>query len=106
MPAYSQLPGSMGLRFKSGDTFSTVVDFDISLSNHTVSSSLTSLVHGGEVSPITTSFVDQAAGKVSISLTHSQTAAIPPASYGWEMSWVAPGGVKRTALSGVVEVTP
>lgn len=105
MPTYSQLPGTLNLKLKSGDSFSTVIDFDISLAGHTVSSSLVSLVSGEEVRPISTSFVDQTAGKVAISLLSSETIATPPASYGWELRWIAPGSVKRVALSGIAEVT-
>jgi len=94
----------MGLRFQSGDTLSTVVDFDLSLAGHTVSSSIHSLVDGGQVSAVTTTLVDAAAGQVGISLTSTQTSTIPPASYGWQLSWVSPSGGKRTALTGVVEV--
>jgi hypothetical protein len=101
---YTQTPGTMNLVFRAGDEFGTVIDFDVSLSSYVVSASVTSLVTGDSVLPITTSLVDAAAGKVNISLTESQTASLPVGSYGWTLQWDAPGGVRRTALSGVVEV--
>jgi hypothetical protein len=103
---YKQTPGQMNLVFRQGDEIGTVVDFDgVSLSGHTVSAAVSSLVTGQEVLPITTTFVDAAAGRVNVSLTESQTASLPVGTYGWTLEWVAPGSVKRTALSGIVEVT-
>ena len=105
MNTFRQLPGQMSLAFRRGDDFSATVDFDISLSGYTVSSSVTSLVTGSPVIPLTTSVFDAATGKVSISLTDTQTVSLPHGTYGWQLGWVAPGDVKRTALTGVVEVT-
>jgi hypothetical protein len=103
---YSQLPGQMGLVFRRGDEFGSVVDFDISLSGYTVSSVITSLVTGEDVMPITTTFANAGAGQVNVSLAETQTASLAAGSYGWRLEWDSPGGVRRTALSGVVEVAP
>jgi hypothetical protein len=105
MTTFSQQPGSMGLSFRGGDEVSTQVDFDISLSGYTVTSQITSLVTGGPVQAITTTLTNASAGQVNISLTEAQTAALPAGTYAWEMVWVAPGGVTRTALIGTCEVT-
>jgi hypothetical protein len=102
---YTQLPGTMSLAFKRGDDFSTSIDFGgVSLVGYTVTSTLTSLITGGTVSAITTSVTDAAAAVVSVSLSDTQTAALAAGTYGWHLDWVAPGGVQRTALQGVVEV--
>jgi hypothetical protein len=102
---YTQLPGTMSLAFKRGDEFATSIDFGgVSLVGYTVSSTLTSLVTGGTVSAITTSVTDAAAAVVSVSLTDTQTASLAAGTYGWRLDWIAPGGVQRTALQGVVEV--
>ena len=83
----------------------TSIDFGgVSLVGYTVSSTLTSLVTGGTVSPITTSVTDAAAAVVAVSLTDTQTASLAAGTYGWRLDWIAPGGVQRTALQGVVEV--
>lgn len=104
MATYAQQPGQMGLSFRTGDSFSTLIDFDpISLVGHTVSSQIVSLVTGQSVRPLTTVVTDAAGGKVNLSLTSQQTAALPAGSYGWEIAW--DNGAKRTALSGVCEVT-
>jgi hypothetical protein len=104
MAVYSQAPGQMSLQFRAGDSLSTLIDFDpISLSGYTVSSQIVSLVTGQPVKTITTTVVDAAAGKVNVSLTSLETAQLPPGSYGWELKWT--DGSKRTALSGVCEVT-
>lgn len=102
---YSQLPGQMSLVFRRGDEFGSVVDFDISLSGYEVSAVITSLVTGDDILPITTTLANASAGQVNVSLTETQTASLAPGSYGWRLEWDAPGGVHRTALTGLVEVT-
>ena len=102
---YSLLPGTMNLAFKRSGDFSTLIDFDgTTLVGYTVTASITSLVSGTTVVPFTTSVTDASAGQVSVSLTDTQTAALPAGTYGWQLDWTAPGSVQRTALSGTVEV--
>ena len=102
---YSQLPGTMNLAFKRANDFATLVDFDgTTLVGYTVTASVTSLVTGATVVPFTTAVTDASAGQVNISLTDTQTAALPAGTYGWQLDWVAPGSIQRTALSGTVEV--
>ena len=104
MATYAQQPGQMGLTFRAGDALSTLIDFDpVTLSGFTVSSQIVSLVTGLPVKAITTVVTDATAGKVNVSLTGPETAALAPGSYGWELAWT--DGSKRTALSGVCEVT-
>ena len=105
MTTYTQQPGSMNLSLRRGDEFGTVISFDVSLTGYTVTASLTSLVSGATVLPITTTLVDATAGQVGIALSEAQTAALAVGTYGWQLIWVAPGAVQRTALSGTVEVT-
>lgn len=105
MPTYSQLPGSLSLSLRAGDELSSTIDFDTSLVGYTVTSDITSLVTGQTVTSIATTLVDAAAGQVGIAMTEAQTGALAAGTYGWRLEWVAPGDVKRTALSGMVEVT-
>jgi hypothetical protein len=104
MTAYNQLPGQMSLSFKRANDFSTLIDFDVSLVSYSVSASITSLVTGASVVLFTASITDASAGQVQIALTDTQTAALAAGTYGWQLDWVAPGSVQRTALSGTVEV--
>jgi hypothetical protein len=104
MSTYSQLPGAMNLAFKRSGDFATLIDFDVSLVSYSVSASITSLVTGASVVPFTASITDASAGQVNIALSDTQTAALPAGTYGWQLDWVAPGSVQRTALSGTVEV--
>jgi len=96
----------MNLAFKKSGDFSTLIDFDgiSTLVGYTVTASMTSLVTGATVVPFTTSIADASAGQVNIALTDTQTAALAAGTYGWQLDWVAPGSVQRTALSGTVEV--
>jgi hypothetical protein len=94
----------MNLAFKRSGDFSALIDFDIALTSYTVTASLTSLVSGTVVQAFTTSVSDASAGQVSVSLTETQTAALAAGTYGWQLDWVAPGSIQRTALTGTVEV--
>jgi hypothetical protein len=103
MATYSQLPGSMNLAFRRGNDFATLITFDgVELVGYAVSATLTSLVTGGSVATFATSV---GTGEVNLSLTDTQTASLGVGTYGWRLDWTAPGDVKRTALTGVVEVT-
>jgi hypothetical protein len=104
MSTYTVLPGTMNLSFKRSADFAALVDFDVNLTGYTVSASLVSLVSSAVVQAFTASISDAAAGQVSVSLTDTQTAALAAGTYGWQLDWVAPGSVQRTALSGTVEV--
>jgi hypothetical protein len=95
----------MNLSFKRSNDFATAIDFDgTTLVGFSVTASITSLVTGTTVIPFTTSITDASAGQVNIALSDTQTAALPAGTYGWQLDWVAPGSVQRTALSGTVEV--
>ena len=102
---YSLLPGTMNLAFKKSGDFSTLIDFDgTTLVGFSVTANITSLVTGATVVPFTTTVTDATAGQVQIALTDTQTASLAAGTYGWQLDWVAPGSVQRTALSGTVEV--
>lgn len=106
MATYTQNPGTMHLSFKRANDFSAVVDFDgMTLTGYTVSAMVVSLVSGITVQAMTASVSDAALGKCNVSLTDTQTAALAAGTYGWQLDWVAPGSVQRTALTGTVEVT-
>ena len=103
---YAALPGTLNLAFRKSDQFGTQVDFDVSLLGASVTSQIVSAVSGVTVAAFTTTLDDSAAGKVGISLTESQTSAIPVGTYNWNMVVTQTGDVQRTYLSGVVEVRP
>lgn len=104
MPSYSAVPGNLCLAFQKGDDFSALIDFSpITMTGYTVSASISSLVTGDQVVPLTVSVTSATAGKVNVSLTDSQTSSIPRGTYGWNLKW-AEGQATRTALSGIVEV--
>ena len=104
MALYEQLPGSLSLSIVSGDQFSTVVDFSINMSGYSVSSEIFSLVDGATVVAMSTTFVSEALGTVSIGMTEAETGDLSVGTYGWRLQWVAPGSVTRTALTGLLEV--
>ena len=101
---WNQLPGTLNLAAVRGDEFAAVVDFSIDMTGYTVSASITSIVTRQSVDTFATTFVSAAAGTVNLALTESQTAALPRGTYGWNLTWVAPGVSTRTALSGTLEL--
>lgn len=106
MSTYEQLPGTLGLSFRRGDSVSTEIDFSpISLTGYTMTASVLSLVSGAQVVAMSTAFTSAVDGKVNISLTDEQTAALPVGTYQWEMTGDA-SGTRRTYLTGFVEVSP
>ena len=106
MPTFTALPGTLGLQFRRGDDFSTLIDFSpIDLVGFTVTSTIVSIVTGASVGSFTTSVTDASAGKVNISLSDTQTAALQPATYRWQMVGTQ-GSLTRTYLNGFVEVVP
>ena len=98
---YEQAPGRLNLSFNRGNDFSALVDFSISMTGYQVAASIASLVSGAEIVQFTTVLSDAAAGKVNISLTDTQTAAIPRGTYAWSLIWTE-NNATRTALTGFV----
>lgn len=104
MPSYDSTPGNLNFALQRGDDFSAAIDFSpISMVGYTVTASMSSLVTGSEVQPMTVSIVSATAGQINVSLTDTQTSLLARGSYSWSLKWVEGGGA-RTALSGVVEV--
>ena len=104
MALYEQLPGSLALSIVKSDQFSTVVDFSIDMTSYSVSSEIYSLVDGVTVAAMTTAFVSEALGTVTIGMNEGETGDLSVGTYGWRLQWLAPGSVTRTALTGLLEV--
>ena len=105
MATYDQLPGPMQLRWRAGDSFSSLLDFDISLTGYTASAIVTSTVTGATLATFTTTIPDAAAGRINVALSSAQTSTLGVGTFGWCLTWVAPGSVTRTALQGFVDAT-
>lgn len=101
---WNALPGTLNLNLARGDEFDTTVDFSIDMTGYTVTASIYSLVTGNTVDTFATSFQSAPSGTVNLALTESQTASLGHATYGWKLTWVAPGNSTRTALSGMLDV--
>ena len=99
MAAYTQLPALMNVKLKAGDASSTSVDFDVSLTQYTVSSQVVSLVGGSLVAAVATTVTSPSEGQVSLVFP----AGIPAGTYGWNMTWTSSNGDRRTVLTGIAE---
>lgn len=102
---FEQLPSTLNLAFRQGDEFGALLDFSNDLTGYTVAAELQSVVSGQQVVAMTTTLVNASTGTVNVSLTETQTAALPAGTYRWTFYWDAPGNVRRTILTGHVEVT-
>lgn len=101
---FTILPGTLNLAVKKGNRFSTIVDFDISLTGYTVTSAVVSPITGSTVTAITVDSSLFSDGKVGISLSDVQTGNLA-GTYRWRLDW-NPGSAPRTALEGFLEVVP
>lgn len=104
MATYSQLPGQLSLALRRGDEFGAAVDFDVDLTGYTVSASIVSALTGNAAGTMTATVTNASAGIVNVAMTEAQTQSLVPGTYSWRLEWIAPGEVKRTAMSGFVEV--
>jgi hypothetical protein len=104
MATFSQLPGTLNLAFVRGDEFGTTLDFDVNLTGYTVAAELLSINSLAKVLDITTTVTSEANGQVGISMTEAETGSLAAGTYRWVFYWDAPGSVRRTVLSGFVEV--
>ena len=102
MATYDQLPAKLNLRWSVGDDFSALLDFDVSLVGYTAAAVVYSTTIGATVATFTTTIPDALAGKVNIALTDTQTAALGPGTYGWQLTWTI-GTTTRTAMDGFID---
>jgi hypothetical protein len=105
-PLAAQLPGRLDLAFRRGDEFATLLDFSIDLTGYTSTAAVSSRLTGVTVATFAVTAVNLATGQINLSLTEIQTAALAAGDYDWTLVWSAPGVVTRTALSGLLEVSP
>lgn len=105
MASVDQVPGVLNARFTRGAAWSVLLDFSdpASLVGYTFDSGLYSPVSGTLAQAITTTVVDAATGQINLSLTATQTAALPAGTYELRVSW---GPVARRVYQGYVEVLP
>lgn len=100
---FSQRPGPFNLEFVRGDDFPVTLDFSTSLTGVTLTASITSIVTGSVVLPLTVNVTDAANGIASFTITKAQTAALARGTYSWSVTSTQ-GGITRTPFQGFVEV--
>ena len=97
MSEVTQVPGVLDIEIQSGDDFACLLDFNISLTSYTFTASI-NLLLSDDVT-ISVAETDLSAGKITISVTDTQTAAIQPGSYSWKLRGTI-SGYTRTFLQG------
>lgn len=103
MATFTSLPGTLNINVKRGDTFTTRIDFTISLAGYEVSSELLRASNRSLVQSITTAIVDESNGVVDVSMSSSETESIGAGTYIWQLTWQT-GSQVRTAIEGFLEV--
>jgi hypothetical protein len=100
-----QEPGVLNVSFNRGADWSLLIDFSdpASIVGYTFTSGLYSTITGSLVQAITCTVVDAGLGKVNLSLTSSQTAAMTAGTYDFRVSW---GPSSRRVYEGYCEVLP
>ena len=101
---FTTIPGTLNFTVKRGNRFSALVDFDISLTGYTVTSSVVSAITGSTVTSVSVDSSLFADGKVGVSLSDVQTGNLA-GTYRWRLDWNS-GSAPRTALEGFFEVLP
>lgn len=104
MATYSQTPGRLNVAMNRGDELGILLDLDIATTGYAFAVEVYSLVDGATVATPTVTTVDNATGKVNVSLTEAETQALPVGTYGLAVSWTAPGVVGRRVLDGMLEI--
>lgn len=105
MAVAPQEPGVLNVSFTRGADWSQLIDFDTppSITGYTFTAGLFSTITGALLQAITCTVTDAAAGRVNLSLTAAQTAAMTPGTYHFRLSW---GPVARRVYQGYAEVLP
>lgn len=105
MALADQAPGVLNVGFTRGEAWGLLIDFDdpASLVGYTITAGLYSTVTGASVQAVTVTAVDLTAGRVNLSLTSSQTAALPAGTYEFRVGWTNPA---RVVYQGFAEVRP
>lgn len=103
MPLFEQLPGYLGLAFRRGDDFTTTIDFDIPTTGFSWVADIRSPITGEAFQAITVVNTNAATGVVTLSLTDTQTDALPAGTWSWTLVGTV-SSVTRTYFSGFVEV--
>jgi hypothetical protein len=102
---YSVLPGTLNLAVRRGDELGTTIAFGLDMTGYTVTASILSVVTGDSAGTMTATITSPSAGSVAIAMSESQTSALEAATYRWNLQWIEPGDVTRTALAGFLDVT-
>lgn len=104
MAVFEQLPGYLSLAFRQGDDFSATIDFSINVTGYSWQADIRSPITGESVEELTVTATNAASGILVVSLTDTETEALPAGTWSWTLVGTV-GGVTRTYFSGFVEVT-
>lgn len=99
-PVLDQTPGQLDIDIIAGDSFSQLLDFDISLAGYTF---VANFNNDAGLQTITVASTDLANGKITLSMTAAATAALDIGEFRWRLIWTF-GTEVRTVLAGILTV--
>ena len=99
-PVLDQTPGHLDIDIVAGDSFSQLLDFDISLAGYTFAANFND---DSGLQTIAVAPTDLPNGKITLSMTAVATALLDPGEYRWRLIWTL-GAEIRTVLAGILTV--
>jgi hypothetical protein len=96
----------------AGTTYSNIITVaattgqPLDLTNYTVKSQMRKSYSSSTAYNFTTSVYDPTAGKVRLQLDPTQSEAIPPGRWLYDVEITSPTGAKTRVVEGIVTVTP
>jgi len=106
MATYTQVPGLLNIKGVVGADFSCNLDFNVSLVGYTFDAGIVLQEYPTKrIQAITVTVTDAANGLLSLGLTEAETTAVGPISNKkWYLNWEL-GGVKKTIIAGMFELS-
>jgi hypothetical protein len=105
MTIAAQVPAQCDIQIYQGDDWELTFDFSISLTGYTIVGTVH--LRDGTTVTMTKTDISLSAGQFKLSLTDSQTSAIPANSHDWCLKMTS-GGMTRTYINGsfIVDACP
>lgn len=94
--------GGASVTLQGTATGTFTVSKPVDITSYTVDSDIKGITDGAAIASFTCSIVDAVSGKFQLLLTPTDTAALEPGRYGYDVSLTTPGGDRYYWITGVV----
>lgn len=106
MASISNLFIDQGTNYSNTITVASSAGTALNLTGYTVASQMRKSYSSSSYHNFTASVYDASAGKVKLELNSTQSSAITPGRYLYDVEITSPAGVKTRVIEGIVTVTP